>query len=81
MSLAIKSAKETSLAMGVALRAAKEALGEEPFLEAMLALIALDAVLNHAMLPATDLCGPRILTVMNGPDRKCLAAHDDTLTS
>lgn len=81
MSLAIKSAKEASLAMGVALRAAKEDLGEDAFLESMLALINLDTALNRAMRPVTELCAPRSLTLMAKPDRKCLAAHDNTLTT
>lgn len=77
MSIAIISAKEASLAMGVALRAAKETLGDDAFVESMLALITLDVVLNRAMRPATGMA-PTFLAGMSGPDRKCLAAADDT---
>jgi hypothetical protein len=81
MSEDLKQAKEASLAMGVALRAAKRSLGEESFTEAMLALVTIDCALNRSARLFNDQSALRFFAVITGPDGKSLAANDDTLKS
>ena len=80
MSPALQKAKDESLAMGRALRAAKEAFGTEAYTDVMLALGRIDVALNHASRPPEDQTAPRIFAFITGPetDRKCLAANDHT---